>query len=544
METVIHARVSEKLLSKADRLFTGTLDGRIIEILQNARRAGATEVHIVNSEGQVTVRDNGQGIADFAALLDLGKSGWDDRTENTEDPAGVGIFCLAPREVCIASGHEQAVIQDKGWTGAPVQVLATQECVQGTALVFQDEPWVLETVQRHAVFTGLIVVVDDQKCDSEPFVSEHAVSHSTLGCRIEVRERSTLGQWHSSWKNSYHADNVLVNFHGQVVPFTFEPVSERLQFLVDLSGGPTSIRLMLPARTRLVENEALERLKAAIEREAYRYIQKRGTHKLKFSEYTRAKELHIELPEAEPVFQVGLLTGDPVEPVEVKKPVDLPLAKCYRLSPVCRDADACNEDNVHLLSALGKFEEAFVIVAIASDYDGYNWAKLPVVESVEVQVGQELHQDHLWCEALVAVKSLQLTARTSDRKTFSAEMPMAIRDHTRRDGRGTWVATDVLVTPAARERLCDTNIWYHLGGWSEDGDTYDTQLTDFREQLDQFWADSIGPKEYLRQRLFHCLQDFRIDWEHVSIHRNGKVWISHKDGTAEVLQPPDVSSSS
>ena len=60
---VIQARVNERLLSKADRLFTGTLDGRIIEILQNARRAGATEVHIINSDGRVTVRDNGQGIS-------------------------------------------------------------------------------------------------------------------------------------------------------------------------------------------------------------------------------------------------------------------------------------------------------------------------------------------------------------------------------------------------------------------------------------------------------------------------------------------------
>lgn len=55
----IKARVNPRLLSKADRLFTGTLAGRIIEILQNARRAGATEVHIANYEGSVTIRDNG-----------------------------------------------------------------------------------------------------------------------------------------------------------------------------------------------------------------------------------------------------------------------------------------------------------------------------------------------------------------------------------------------------------------------------------------------------------------------------------------------------
>ena len=74
--TTIQATVNTRLLSKAQRLFTGTLHGRIIEILQNARRAGATEVKITNDNGQVTVTDNGKGITDFSELLDLGGSGW------------------------------------------------------------------------------------------------------------------------------------------------------------------------------------------------------------------------------------------------------------------------------------------------------------------------------------------------------------------------------------------------------------------------------------------------------------------------------------
>ena len=55
----IQATVNTRLLSMACRLFTGTLDGWTIEFLQNARRAGATEVHITNKDEFVTVRDNG-----------------------------------------------------------------------------------------------------------------------------------------------------------------------------------------------------------------------------------------------------------------------------------------------------------------------------------------------------------------------------------------------------------------------------------------------------------------------------------------------------
>ena len=538
---VIRAKVDTRLLSKAERLFTGTPAGRVIEVLQNARRAGATEVHIVNSDGQVTVSDNGRGIADFAALLDLGKSDWDESMENAEDPAGVGVFCLVPREVCITSGGQKVVIAGKGWTGEPVEVQATKPSVEGTRLTFEDVAWLFEMVETHAVFSGLRVTVDGKECPSEPFVSRKAVPHPKLGCRIEVRERSALGEWHSSWKRSYYTDNVLVNFHGQVVTFTYTPVSEHLQFLVDMTGEATGIRLMLPARTCLVENEAFELLKAVIEQEAYRYIRKRGSHKLKFSEYRRAKELGIELPEAEPIFQVGLLTEEPVEPVEVVKPDDVPLKKCYRLSAECRDADEHNEANVHLLSALGKFDHPFVVVDISSDYDGYTWASLPVVERIEVQAGEELHKDYVWCETLAVVRSLQIIAHTRDGKVFSSAVLMAIRQPGEKEGKRSRCTTEVLVTQKTREQLAPADIWYHLGGWSEDGDTYDTQLADFEEQLNLFWADAIGPGEYLRQRLLNCVRGFDLDWQSVSIESSGKVWITHKDGTAQMLQPPELS---
>jgi hypothetical protein len=537
----IQARVNPRLLSKAERLFPGTLDGRIMEILQNARRAGATAVHITNKEGRVTVRDNGRGITDFSALLDLGRSGWDEGMEQAEDPAGVGVFCLASREVCIASGDKKVVVKGQGWTGEPVEVRTTNQFVEGTILTFEDAPWLFETVEKDAVFTGMKVVVDGKECACEPFVSKEAVAHPELGCRIEVRDRGTLSRWHDQWRQTWHADMVFVNFHGQVVSFMYAPVSECLQYLVDLTGEPTGIRMMLPARTRPVENEAFGQLKAAIDREAFQHIQRRGFHRLKFTEYCRAKELGIELPEAQPAFTPGLLSGEPVEPVEVTKPADWPLERCYRLSPACRDEGEHNEANVHLLSALGKCENPFVVVEISSDYDGYTWAKLPVVDRVEVAAGKELARQCMCCETLVAVESLEITAYTSDGRIFTSPVPMAVRAVPQGEGRHRWTTIDVLVTLAAREELQSTDIWFHLGGWSEDGDTYDTQLEYFEKGLNLFWAELMGPGEYFRLRLFDCLAEFNLNWQAVSIEANGKVWITYKDGTAKMLQPPELS---
>ena len=62
-----------------------------------------------------TVRDNGRGVEDFAKLLDLGGSGWEEALESSEDPAGVGLFCLAPREATIRSKGKMVTISGDGW---------------------------------------------------------------------------------------------------------------------------------------------------------------------------------------------------------------------------------------------------------------------------------------------------------------------------------------------------------------------------------------------------------------------------------------------
>ena len=473
----IQAMVNPRLLSKANRFFTGTPEGRIIEILQNARRAGATKVEITNQDGHVTVRDNGEGVDDFSRLLDLGGSGWEQALESSEDPAGVGLFCLAPRQVTIRSNGQIATISGDGWTGAPVEIQKDPEPVQGTILRFQDEEWTSAAVDRNAVFCGMDVTVDGTPCPKVPFISDQARSHPELGCRIEVRESQDLNPWHTSCKRDrYHTDNVLVNFHGQVVAFDCHPVSEHhLHFLVDMTGEPTGIRMMLPARTRLVENEAFEHLKEALELEAYRYLQRRGHHRLPYKEYVRARELGVELPEAEPTFSVGLLGGgDPPDPVEVTMPEGFPLAECYRFNADFEDGAESDEANVHLLAALGTFDIPFVPVSIQGRYDGYSWAKLPRIGKVEVSVGKKLHSGGLWAGTLTCVDTITITAQASDGRVFSSKMCMAIAPAAPEKA-PSWADDHMLVTPEAQERLCVSEIWHHFGGWHDEGDTYETR---------------------------------------------------------------------
>ncbi len=539
----IKACVNPRLLTKADRLFTGTLSGRIIEILQNARRAGATKVVINNQDGLVTVRDNGQGIEDFAKLLDLGGSGWEDALEVSEDPAGVGLFCLTPRRVTIRSNGRMVKIESECWTGQPADVSNDPRPRSGTILQFSDEPWTREIVERHAVFCGMQVIVDDQSCPSENFVSDSAAHHLELGCRIEVRADKDLNDWHRRVRTDrYYGPNVLINFHGQAVSFDYRPVSERdLCIQVDLTGEPTGIRLMLPARTRLVENETYKQLLEAMELEVYRYIKRRGHHSLTYKEYLRAQELGIQLPEAKPTYTTGLISSDMApEPVELAAPNDFPLSECYRMSAELLKSDDFVETNAHLLAALGTFVSPFIPVLIHHSYDGYSWANLPTIDRVEVSFGKELHSDYLWSGQLVCVDDIVITAHTSNGKTFSSSVCMGIH-RPPPEGDTKWSDEQVLVTPESRERLSACEIWFHLGGWSEDGDTYDTQEFEFSQALDRFWAELIGPDENLRRQLVRETDQIQPEWHTITITPKGDVTIYFADGATKVLQSPSSS---
>ena len=534
---VIKACVSERLLQKATRLFTGTLDGRVIEILQNARRAGATEVRISNKDEIVTVQDNGSGIEDFQKLLDLGGSGWDEQLEAGEDPAGVGLFSLAPRKVTIISGGRQTVIDKDGWTGEPVEVTEIDEAVTGTILKFRDEkPWNMDIVEKHAVFAGIKVIVDGKYCHAMPFCSSEAEYYDKPGCKIEVANE--ISKYHRDWTSSCYHGRVLVNFHGQVVQLDHWPSKSRqgLTVLVDIADQ-TDIRLMLPARTRLVEDQAFEQFRAAIELEYYKYFQKQKTHTLHYEEYLRAKELGIELSEAEPKFQAGLIWGECNEPVEVIMPKDFKLEDCY----LCINKDLKDETaqaNVHLLSAIGEFKDKrFVPITIDNGYMGYSWSKLPKVTKVEVSKGTEKLRHSINCSEIVCFDELIITVHTSDGKKFSSDVDMAVIQEPPR-GKYQWVDQTVYVTKEARDHLSSDNIWFHIGGYSDEGDSYDTQLYYFEKELDEFWNELIGPYESVRQQLIKELYPLYNKWQKVTILEDSSLEILFKDGSKERVKPP------
>lgn len=85
---------AEAVLSRVSRMFDNTPESIIREMAQNARRAGASKIHIdLSVDDQMLMEHNGRPLSedDFRALFSLGDTGWKGKTLN-EDPAGSGFF--------------------------------------------------------------------------------------------------------------------------------------------------------------------------------------------------------------------------------------------------------------------------------------------------------------------------------------------------------------------------------------------------------------------------------------------------------------------
>ena len=109
------------------------------ELLQNARRAGATRIEIHHDAGAQVLRveDNGSGLEDFQKLLSLHETGWDAATRDEERPFGVGFSkCLYAATRCIVASGRQRVDIDTAAALAKacidVEAVGAAEAVAGT----------------------------------------------------------------------------------------------------------------------------------------------------------------------------------------------------------------------------------------------------------------------------------------------------------------------------------------------------------------------------------------------------------------------------
>ena len=113
----------------------------VSELLQNARRAGATHIDLDYDAAPqlLRVQDDGSGLEDFQKLLSFNETGWNESTRVEERPFGVGFSkCLYAATRCVVASGRQRVDFDTdaalGKALIDVEQVAETEAVAGTCV--------------------------------------------------------------------------------------------------------------------------------------------------------------------------------------------------------------------------------------------------------------------------------------------------------------------------------------------------------------------------------------------------------------------------
>ena len=114
--------------SNAMKLLADAFTGRktfVNELLQNARRAGASKIVVHSEKNLLRVFDDGCGVSDFQKLLTLCESGWSGDVVEHDQPYGVGFLSaiLASKSFVVVSGGKMLTANvDELLAGKPADI--------------------------------------------------------------------------------------------------------------------------------------------------------------------------------------------------------------------------------------------------------------------------------------------------------------------------------------------------------------------------------------------------------------------------------------
>lgn len=508
----IQATIHQDALTRVPDFFNASVADILNEMLQNARRSGATQVDIITHADKVTIADNGAGIRDPQSLLSFGKSDWDQRTQQSENPAGMGIYSLARRdEVLIRSrvkdGQTWAVTLNRdhftGGVPAHVDLLHSMRPSHGTSVTFRVEhPADLHhRVKAAAQHYPLPVTFDGEPVPQQDFLHSAHYVETWRGIRIGVAQ---------------HYFNSMINFHGVTVRYQhLEPVNSMLQRWhphMDVMDCP-ELRLTLPARREVVETPFLQELNAACQRAIYRAIAASPDPiDMPRYEQLRAAELGVTIPDARPrLKQWKPATSDHYRR-DHRSYQDLPE------HPVLVDADLDTAHQQSLGHAIQDHEISPRLCQRNSWLEGYDWyEKIPKLSQAafSATINGEEQDLHALFENGHApqgdVKADRLTVKISitspQGETAELSLPTDLYVH---DSEDPFLdQAEFLVTQDARlspgelaEILHDV---YFSPADEHESDTYETQETHHRKETLRAAHQSLyTQEEALRQNLMEA----------------------------------------
>ena len=322
----LRGRIGAKTLSKAPEIFAQDLPTILSELLQNARRAGATAVSITVEKGGtrrfMTLRDNGPGMDDLQKFVTFGESGWSEQIDAGENAAGMGTYCLASRGATVSARGMRAEFTTAVFTGDVETVATPCKAEVGTSISFplhdQDggDKQILRQVTKASVHLPLTVTLNGMLLKQSPFLNHAAYIEEFEGVEIGVYDRVA---WDERQDANYKAEcdypgvsnhrvsdtrHRTLSFHGHAICIPAEQnlllfeSSNTWHVAYDVKNAP-GLRLVLPTRDQLITNDSSVRLMAAARRATLRHIATLAKHTLPMSNVLEARAMGIDMPDPE-----------------------------------------------------------------------------------------------------------------------------------------------------------------------------------------------------------------------------------------------------
>jgi hypothetical protein len=501
----IHAKIGQGILKKADQLFRNDDRGIFVELLQNSRRAVAARVDICIEEVSakrcaVEIHDDGTGISDFEQLLTLGESGWNEDLKATEDPAGMGFYSLCLTGVEVWSGYQYAKISPEAFVGKEDAVVEVREpFVGGTRLRFSrssSKESLAAAVTSAALFYPLEVRLNGEVLPRHDFL-EGAIHRE----KIDGIEVGFATEFKRDW--SYYGDGNNWNFYGARIREGFPELS----CILSGDGQSTTlharfnvletgrIKLQLPDRRNIIQNDFLQGFFRKARAAAFRCFQKQPRHALSFSDWKEARELGIDLPEAECLLRTWQALAADTDSCQMFGEDEMCIVS--DLSRVMLVDDLAT--NVHTLQ--GALHSGatldYVLYRESAGFEGYSWYKtLPILLDVEVTIHDAPEVQPLPAQDVRPCKiDLALTVQQQEREDRIIELPAFLHVDSDEINSASFVAVqnspwdnDQLAGPFSIEEF----LIYATFESSDEGDSFDTQMDWYSREVE------LAVNEYFR----------------------------------------------
>lgn len=445
----------------------------ISELLQNARRAGATHIEIRHDATSkvLLVIDNGRGIDDFQKLLSFNESGWDASTCAEERPFGVGFSkCLYAASRCIVASGRQRVDFDTSAALAksPMEVMQVDEsdAISGTRIELHgvDLPDLAPRIE--ALCLGFpVIVLFNGKALQRRFAEAHLATMP-----------SPMGAVHlTGTRDGKHSHHTLVFLQGFCVLNTGNQLFGEVN-VVHLDSRQFVARL--PDRDKLIDEDVqCKRIEVEL-KEGWRRIMEVAKTQL-----TPYRFVEVYYPAMRAWGHVDLLNDLDVLPCELFDAiVDYPIldhaSSRHYLQPVTtaptREAIESGAVTLVDLDWLGDDNTGHWMLARAKGYLVFGW--------------NGLHADH-WA---------QRNVRYLEEEAAEVE---ALREQARTVLEGRWIWPTVLLCEAVRIKVGDESVEITDSGIYHDDTLYiptgETsgepvrQVSSFTDENDQFLENDL-----------------------------------------------------